>query len=73
MQEKKELMSNVRIVLMSMREVYFNEILTGKKHYEYRKKYCESESIAYIYISKTRKEIVGKIWFGKPIIGEAKK
>lgn len=73
MQEKKELMSNVRIVLMSMREVYFNEILNGEKHYEYRKKYCEDESIAYIYISKTRKEIVGKIWFGKPIIAEAKK
>jgi len=46
MQEKKELMSNVRIVLMSMREVYFNEILNGEKHYEYRKKYCEDESIA---------------------------
>lgn len=71
MQEKNEVANNMRMVLMSLREVYFNEILNDKKHYEYRKKYCEEESIAYIYISKTRKEIAGKIWFGKPIVGTA--
>lgn len=69
--ENRNTQSSKRIVLMSIREEYYNEILSGKKHFEYRKKYCEEESIAYIYISKTKKMIVGKIWFGRPIIDSA--
>lgn len=58
-------------VLMSLREEYYNEILNGNKHFEYRTRYLKNKSIAYIYISKTKKCIVAKIKFGKPIIGEA--
>jgi len=64
---------NKRIcVLMSLREEYYNAMLDDRKHYEYRTRYMKEESEAYIYISKTKKSIVAKIKFGKPIIGDAK-
>ena len=37
-------------VLMSLREEYYNAMLEGKKHYEYRTRYLKEESEAYIYI-----------------------
>ena len=59
-------------VLMSLREEYYEAILSGKKEYEYRTRYLKDISDAYIYISKTKKSIVAKIRFGKPIVGDAK-
>ena len=59
--KKMQFIRSTRITLMSIREEYYYEILKGEKHFEYRKKYCKEESLAYIYISKTKKEIVGKI------------
>ena len=59
-------------VLMSLKEEYYDAMLEGRKHYEYRTRYLKEESEAYIYISKTKKSIVAKIKFGEPIIAEAK-
>lgn len=59
-------------ILLSLREEYFNQMLDGMKKYEYRTRYLKEESIAYIYISKTKKKIIAKIEFGVPIIGNAK-
>ena len=53
--EYSQFVQNRRVILMSMREEYFRDIVTGKKHFEYRKKYCEEESTAYIYIFQKRK------------------
>lgn len=58
-------------VLMSLREEYYDAMLNGRKHYEYRTRYLKEKSEAYIYISKTKKSIVAKIKFGEPIIGDA--
>lgn len=58
-------------VLMSLREEYYDAMLEGRKHYEYRTRYLKEESEAYIYISKTKKSIVAKIKFGEPIIADA--
>ena len=58
-------------VLMSLREEYYDAMLEGRKHYEYRTRYLKEESEAYIYISKTKKSIVAKIRFGEPIIADA--
>lgn len=64
--------SEPKCVLMSLREEYYNAMLDGRKHYEYRTRYLKEASDAYIYISKTKKSIVAKIRFGKPIIEDAK-
>lgn len=69
--EQLSLFDNIPIVLMSLREEYFNLILEDKKHYEYRTRYLKGKSIAYIYLSKNVKKIVAKIEFGEPIIGTA--
>ncbi len=58
-------------VLMSLKEEYYNAMLEKRKHYEYRTRYLKESSEAYIYISKTRKSVVAKIKFGKPIISDA--
>lgn len=58
-------------VLMSLREEYYQAMLEGTKKYEYRTRYLKEASFAYIYISKTKKSIVAKITFWKPIIGTA--
>ena len=60
-----------KCVLMSLREEYYNAMLDGRKHYEYRTVYLKESSDAYIYISKTKKSIVAKIKFGESIIGDA--
>ncbi len=60
-----------KCVLMSLREEYYDAMLEGRKHYEYRTRYLKEASEAYIYISKTKKSIVAKIKFGEPIIGNA--
>ena len=36
-------------VLMSLREEYYDAMLEGRKHYEYRTRYLKEESEAYIY------------------------
>ena len=61
-----------QFVLMSLREEYYLAIMAGKKHYEYRTRYLKERSVAFIYISKTKKSIVAKIEFGEPIIEDAK-
>lgn len=60
---------NKKTLLLSLREEYYNKMLDGTKKYEYRTRYPKEETEAYIYISKTKKQIVAKIDFGKPIIG----
>ena len=63
--------SNDEIVLMSLREAYFNQMITGEKRCEYRKKYKKVPTKAFIYISRTKKSIGALIEFGQPIFGTA--
>jgi len=57
------------IVLMSLWEEYFEEMLSGIKRYEYRKRYRKVPTKAFIYISKTKMSIGALIEFGQPIFG----
>lgn len=60
-----------KCVLMSLREEYYDAMLSGRKKYEYRTRYLKEASEAYIYVSKTKKCVVAKIKFGEPIIADA--
>ncbi|MCH5251488.1 MAG: hypothetical protein J1F22_00820 [Lachnospiraceae bacterium] len=64
-------MSEKRLVLMSLKEKPWREILSGKKKYEFRTRYTASETIAFIYVSREVKAVCGIIFFGKPVIGSA--
>ena len=61
------------MVLLSLREEYYANILSGQKRYEYRKIYRRGPTKAVIYISKTQKSIVSIIEFDSPIIAKSEK
>ena len=42
--------SEPKCVLMSLREEYYDAMIDGRKHYEYRTRYLKEASDAYIYI-----------------------
>lgn len=56
-------------ILLSLKEEYFDEIKSGKKRYEYRKRYVETPSVAYIYCSSPVQAIKGIVQFDAPIVG----
>ena len=60
-----------KIILLSLREEYFNQMVDGSKRYEYRTRFLKEPCTAYVYISKTKKSIIARLDLGEPIIGNA--
>ncbi len=56
-----------RKILLSFRPEYFRPILYNIKKYEYRKRFCQEPTTAYLYLSSPVKEIVGIVEFATPI------
>lgn len=54
-------------IFLSFRPEYFKPLLYGIKKYEYRKKFCDEETKAYLYLSGKSRQVVGVIELGKPI------
>lgn len=54
-------------IFLSFRPEYFKPLLYGIKKYEYRKKFCNEETKAYLYLSGKIKQVVGIVELGKPI------
>jgi predicted transcriptional regulator len=69
--ELTKLLKNKNPLILSLRETYFLKMLTQEKKFEYRKKFPKSETTALIYISKSKKEIVGIVEFGVPHIASS--
>ena len=44
-------------IILSLNEEYFVKMQKKEKKYEYRKRFLNQKSYAFIYISKTKKEI----------------
>lgn len=61
-------MQNELLTILSLREPYFQQMLDGKKRFEYRKVYKKIPTVAVVYISQTSQSIAGVIRFGAPII-----
>jgi predicted transcriptional regulator len=57
-------------ILMSLLPDPYQQIKSGTKKYEYRKRYRKNATKAFIYVSRSTKEISAIIEFGKPIIDE---
>lgn len=56
-------------ILLSLRQEYFDNIINGKKKYEYRFTFPRSCVRAYIYVPGKTKAIVGYMDLDYPIIG----
>jgi len=54
-------------IFLSFRSEYFEPLLYGIKKYEYRKRFCDEETIAYLYLSGKSRQVVGIMELGKPI------
>ena len=54
-------------IFLSFRPEYFKPLLYGIKKYEYRKKFCNKETKAYLYLSGKARQVVGVMELGIPI------
>ena len=54
-------------IFLSFRPEYFKPLLYGIKKYEYRKRFCNEETKAYLYLSGKARCVVGIVELGKPI------
>ena len=56
-----------RKIFLSFRPEFFRPILYNIKMYEYRKRFCDEPTTAYLYLSAPVQEVVGIMELGKPI------
>ncbi len=54
-------------IFLSFRPEYFKTLLYGIKKYEYRKRFCDEETRAYLYLSGKSRQVVGVMELGRPI------
>lgn len=54
-------------IFLSFRPEYFKPLLYGIKKYEYRKRFCEEETRAYLYLSGKSRQVIGVMELGKPV------
>lgn len=51
----------MRTILLSFDEKWYPALRNGDKKYEYRKKFCDEEIRAFLYLGKPRQQIVAEI------------
>lgn len=54
-------------IFLSFRPEYFKPLLYGIKKYEYRKRFCNEETKAYLYLSGKSRQVIGVMELGKPV------
>ena len=54
-------------IFLSFRPEYFKPLLYGIKKYEYRKRFCNEETRAYLYLSGKSRQVIGVMELGKPV------
>lgn len=54
-------------IFLSFRPEYFKPLLYGLKKYEYRKRFCDEETRAYLYLSGKARQVIGIMELGRPI------
>jgi predicted transcriptional regulator len=60
-------MNKKRKIFLSFRPEFFRPILYDIKKYEYRKRFCDEPTTAYLYLSSPIKKVVGIMELGKPL------
>ncbi len=57
----------MRTLFLSFNDKYFKPLYYGIKKYEYRKRFCNEESICYLYLSGKTRKVIGILKLDKPI------
>ena len=60
-------MNQKKNIFLSFRPEFFRPILYDIKKYEYRKRFCDEPTCAYLYLSSPVKKVIGIMQLGKPI------
>lgn len=60
-------MNEKRKIFLSFRPEYFRPILYNIKKYEYRKRFCNESTTAYLYLSSPVKKVIGIMELGMPL------
>ena len=60
-------MSQKKNIFLSFRPEFFRPILYNIKKYEYRKRFCDESTCAYLYLSSPIRKVIGIMELGKPI------
>jgi predicted transcriptional regulator len=71
--EEGEIIEQRKSILMCIHDNYFDRMVKGTKHYEYRFTFTKNKTRAYIYIPRVEKHIVGYIDLGRPSWEDVKK
>lgn len=58
---------NKKIIFLSFRPEFFRPILYDIKKYEYRKRFCDEPTTAYLYLSSPVRKVIGIMELGKPL------
>jgi predicted transcriptional regulator len=61
-------MKQKKYIFLSFRPEFFRPILYDIKKYEYRKRFCNEPTCAYLYLSSPVKKVIGIMQLGKPIL-----
>ncbi len=54
-------------IFLSFRPEFLKPILYGMKKYEYRKRFCDEETRAYLYLSGKSRQVIGVMELGRTI------
>lgn len=57
----------MRTMLLSFSPRWYEDLSSGRKIYEHRKRFCDEEVLAYIYLGLPHRKIVAKVVLGKKI------
>lgn len=57
----------MRTMLLSFSPRWYNDLSSGRKIYEHRKRFCKEPVVAYIYLGLPYRQIVAKVELGNPI------
>lgn len=71
----EELLENKEIkkCLISLNPEAFNDFISGDKKFEYRRRYTNEKTLAFIYVTSPIKQLRAAILFDKPIIDTPEK
>ncbi|MCS5422822.1 MULTISPECIES: hypothetical protein [Psychrilyobacter] len=58
----------IKKCLISLNTEAFNDFINGDKKFEYRRKYTDGKTLAFIYVTSPVKQLKAAILFDKPII-----
>lgn|SRR5574344_36757 len=56
-----------KVLFLSFNDKFIRPLLYGMKKYEYRKRFCDEETICYLYLSGKNRQVIGLLELGRPI------